>query len=95
MRIAHAGRGEVIATLGGVERRLCLTLGALAELEAAFGVTGTEAVAARLSQLSPSNLPVLLGALLRGAGEAVEGLDQICAAEALPAVMLCFKAALS
>ena len=30
-------RGEIEAEIGGVRRRLVLTLGALAELEAAFG----------------------------------------------------------
>ena len=33
---ANRRRGEIAATLDGRERRLCLTLGALAELEMAF-----------------------------------------------------------
>ena len=44
-------RGEVRATLGGAERRLCLTLGALAEIETELGVAGVEALAARLRAL--------------------------------------------
>ncbi len=33
---ANGMRGEVIASLGGEPRRLCLTLGALAEIETAL-----------------------------------------------------------
>lgn len=59
-------RGEVRATLGGTERRLCLTLGALAEIETGLGVAGVEALAARLRALSAADLSVVLAALLRG-----------------------------
>ena len=48
-------RGEVRATLGGAERRLCLTLGALAEIETGLGVAGVEALAARLRALSAAD----------------------------------------
>jgi hypothetical protein len=66
---ANGARGEVIATLAGAERRLCLTLGALAELETAFGVTGWAALSARIRALSPTDLMAMLAALLRGGGE--------------------------
>ena len=33
-------RGEAVAVLAGEERRLCLTLGALAEIETALGCQG-------------------------------------------------------
>ena len=36
--IINRHRGEVLARLDGRDYRLCLTLGALAELEAAFAV---------------------------------------------------------
>ncbi|MBN9069768.1 MAG: gene transfer agent family protein, partial [Rhizobiales bacterium] len=42
-------RGEVAATLDGRERRLCLTLGALAELEAAFEAEDLGALVERFS----------------------------------------------
>ena len=35
--MANRHRGEIEAEIGGAKRRLVLTLGALAELEAAFG----------------------------------------------------------
>ncbi len=69
MSYANSARGEVIATLAGAERRLCLTLGALAELETAFGVTGWEALSERIRALSPRDLLAVLAALLRGGGE--------------------------
>ena len=55
--------------LAGTERRLCLTLGALAEIETALGVSGLEALAARMRALSAADLMAVLAALLRGGGE--------------------------
>jgi|SRR5947199_2998025 hypothetical protein len=40
-------RGEIEAEIGGTRRRLVLTLGALAELEAAFGADDLTALAER------------------------------------------------
>lgn len=62
-------RGEVTVTLAGAPRRLCLTLGALAEIETALEVEGVEALAARLRRLSAKDLTAVLAALLRGGGE--------------------------
>ncbi len=62
-------RGEVRVRLAGAERKLCLTLGALAEMETALGVSGVEALAERLRGLSARDLMVVLAALLRGGGE--------------------------
>lgn len=62
-------RGEVAATLAGGERRLCLTLGALAEMESALDCDGLTALAERMRTLSARNLAVVLAALLRGGGE--------------------------
>ena len=67
---ANGVRGEVVARLAGVERRLCLTLGALAEMETVLGVSGIEALAERLRGLSARDLMGVLAALLRGGGEA-------------------------
>jgi len=55
--------------IGGVPRRLCLTLGALAEIETAFDVSGLEALGERLGRLGAADLEVVLRALLRGGGE--------------------------
>ena len=62
-------RGEARARLAGEERTLCLTLGALAEIETALGVTGLAGLAERMRALSARDLTVLLAALLRGGGE--------------------------
>lgn len=66
-------RGEIEAVLGGRRRTLVLTLGALAELEAAFGAGDLVALAERFGsgRLSARDLIRILGAGLRGAGEAV------------------------
>jgi hypothetical protein len=56
-----------------MRRRLVLTLGALAELEAAFGADDLVALAERFGsgRLASRDLARIIGAGLRGAGEAV------------------------
>lgn len=66
----NAVRGEAVAVLAGAERKLCLTLGALAEIETGLGVSGVTALAERMRVLSAADLLVVLAALLRGGGEA-------------------------
>ena len=66
---ANGARGEVVAVLAGVERRLCLTLGALAEIETGLGLEGLAGLADRMRALSARDLTVVLVALLRGGGE--------------------------
>jgi hypothetical protein len=65
----NAARGEALATVAGEPRRLCLTLGGLAELEGAWGLHGWEPLAERLRALSPGDVQTVLAALLRGGGE--------------------------
>jgi hypothetical protein len=62
-------RGEAAAWLAGAERTLCLTLGALAEIETALGVKGFGELAERMRALSAADLLAVLAALLRGGGE--------------------------
>jgi len=66
---ANGGRGEVVAVLAGAERRLCLTLGALAEIETGLGLDGLSGLAERMRALSARDLTAVLAALLRGGGE--------------------------
>jgi hypothetical protein len=66
---ANGARGEVLAVLAGTERRLCLTLGALAEIETGLGLEGLSGLAERMRALSARDLTVVLAALLRGGGE--------------------------
>ena len=63
-------RGEIEARLDGAPYRLCLTLGALAELEHAFGDTDMLALAERFQtgRLSARDALRIIGAGLRGAG---------------------------
>lgn len=70
-------RGEIEAEIGGKMRRLVLTLGALAELEAAFGVDDLVALAERFGtgRLKSRDLIRIIAAGLRGAGEAVHDED--------------------
>lgn len=70
---ANRRRGEISATIDGREWRLCLTLGALAELEAAFGVDDLSQLADRFTggRLAARDIIAIVAAGLRGAGSAV------------------------
>lgn len=71
--MANRHRGEIEAEIGGARRRLVLTLGALAELEDAFGADDIVALTERFSagRLKARDLMRIIGAGLRGAGEKV------------------------
>src|SRR3954462_9725464 len=66
-------RGEIEGDIGGSRRRLVLTLGALAELESAFGAEDLVALAERFGsgRLRTHDLICVIAAGLRGAGDAV------------------------
>ena len=75
--MANRHRGEIDAEIGGVRRRLVLTLGALAELESAFGASDLVALAERFgAPLGARDLVRIIGAGLRGAGEDI-GDDEV------------------
>ena len=67
-------RGEVGALIDGRPHTLCLTLGALAELEDAFGLDDLGALAARFGEGRVSSRDILnvVRAGLRGGGHAVD-----------------------
>src|SRR3954464_10624885 len=73
-------RGEIAACLGGRTRTLVLTLGALAELESAFGAGDLVALAERFGsgRLSARDLVRIIGAGVRGAGGDISG-DEVAA----------------
>jgi hypothetical protein len=77
MSHANARRGEIVAELDGTRHKLCLTLGALAELESAFAAEDLSALVARFStgKLSSRDMARVIGAGLRGAGAAVADED--------------------
>ena len=72
-------RGEIEGTLDGKAYTLCLTLGALASLEAAFGDDNMLALAERFEsgRLSARDCVRIIGAGLRGAGHDIA--DEIVA----------------
>jgi len=71
--MANALRGEIAAVIGGEERVLCLTLGALAELEARLGAGDLVGLSERFAagRVSARDLLGILGAGLRGGGNAL------------------------
>ncbi|KKB12500.1 transfer Agent [Devosia geojensis] len=66
-------RGEISAVIGGEEKTLCLTLGALAELEARLEAGDLSGLAERFAggRISARDLTAILGAGLRGAGNSI------------------------
>ncbi|MFT0890917.1 gene transfer agent family protein [Pseudochelatococcus sp. G4_1912] len=83
--MANRRRGEIEAVLGGEKYTLVLTLGALAELESAFGVADLAALGERLSlgKLSARDIICILQAGLAGAGADVD-VARLPVAAALP-----------
>ncbi len=68
--MANPHRGEITALLADREWTLCLTLGALAELEAAYGDDDLIALAERFEtgRLASSDMIRIIAAGFRGAG---------------------------
>ncbi|MFB9951343.1 gene transfer agent family protein [Rhizobium puerariae] len=67
---ANRRRGEVEAVIDGERRILCLTLGALAELETAFAAGDLNGLAERFAsgRLKAADMIRVIGAGLRGGG---------------------------
>lgn len=70
MNMANIHRGEIDATIDGKKLVLCLTLGALAELENSLQADDLLALGERFAsgKVSARHLIIILGAGLRGAG---------------------------
>ncbi|MFG1427613.1 gene transfer agent family protein [Roseixanthobacter glucoisosaccharinicivorans] len=79
----NAHRGEIEAVLDGRPRTLVLTLGALAELEQAFGAGDLVALAERFEhgRLTARDAARIIASGLRGAGENVSD-DEVAAMRA-------------
>ena len=71
---ANRRRGEVPLSLASGRYTLCFTLGALAELEDAFGLGDVAALGERFAdgRLAARDLIALLGAALRGGGHSLD-----------------------
>jgi hypothetical protein len=92
----NRARGEVALSIGGKTHTLCLTLGALAQIEALF--EADEALGERLKRLNARDLLTVLAILLRGGGSCLSE-DEVRASnltldDAARAVAACFEAAL-
>ena len=74
---ANARRGEISAEFDGKLYRLCLTLGALAELEHAFGAGDLNALAERFGtgRLSAKDMMEIIAAGMRGGGADIEAAE--------------------
>lgn len=90
--MTNGARGEISVVLAGAERRLCLTLGALAEIETGLGLQGLAGLGERMRALSARDLKVVLAALLRGGGEDAGTASDAGPAEAARAVAQALEA---
>jgi hypothetical protein len=75
--VTNHRRGEIEAEIDGRRFTLCLTLGALAELESGLGVNDLVALAERFEsrRLSARDILRIIGCGLRGAGHALSDDD--------------------
>ena len=75
--MANRHRGEIEACLNGKTYKLCLTLGALAELESAFGDDDMLALAERFGsgRISANDAMRVIAAGLRGGGHKIANED--------------------
>ncbi|MDB5555186.1 MAG: hypothetical protein JWL86_5170 [Rhizobium sp.] len=74
---ANRVRGEIEAVINGERRILCMTLGALAELETAFGVDNIGDLATCFSggRIGTRDVMAIIVAGLRGGGNVIEDGD--------------------
>ena len=75
--MANPQRGEIEAVIGCERRVLCLTLGALAELEARLGAGDLVGLSERFGsgRVTARDLTAIIGAGLRGGGNAISDDD--------------------
>lgn len=81
--MANAARGEVLLSIDGKPRTLCLTLGALAELETTLGLSSMSDLGERLAALTANDLMLVLAALTAGGGEPMTS-DELASAKISP-----------
>jgi len=87
-------RGEVLLEAGGEQYVLCLTLGALAEIETLTGVSDLSEIGPKLAGLNAGGMLDLLSILLRAGGNTVDARQlSITPARAARAIAQAFEAA--
>lgn len=96
-QVFNPARGEVALSLGPHRVTLCLTLGALAELEGALACDLLAALQSRLAQLRSAELLTVLEILVRAGGGVPAGcvLRSVHPGDAARAVAEAFRAALA
>ena len=67
--IVNEKRGELAIEIDGIHRKLCLTLGALAELETAFAAQNLNDLGQKMGNLGAQEILIVLLILLKGGGE--------------------------
>jgi Phage tail tube protein, GTA-gp10 len=68
MSMINRARGETGLSINGKTHALCLTLGALAQIETALETASLDDLSARLRQLRAADVLMVLEALLMGGG---------------------------
>jgi hypothetical protein len=87
-------RGETVLEAGGERYTLCLTLGALAEIEALTGAQDLAGIGPKLATLNANGMLDLLSILLRAGGNRIDARTlAITPAEAARAIARTFEAA--
>jgi hypothetical protein len=71
----NRARGEVPLVIEGERHQLCLTIGALAEIEESLGLASLGDLEARLKSPSMKDVIAILAALLRGGGHDLDELE--------------------
>ena len=70
--IINQKRGEVAIEINGKAQKLCLTLGALAELETTFAAQRLQDLGQKMGNLGAQEILIVLMILLKGGGELFE-----------------------
>ena len=70
--MANRARGEYAIEIEDRPYTLCLTLGALAEIEDKLGIETADQMGERLARVGFRDMLVILGALLRGGGHEID-----------------------
>lgn len=93
--MANHARGEAELQAGGKAYRLCLTLGALAEIEDGLALNDLSEIETRLKHLRAADLAIVLAALLRGGGHDISPVEALRLPADLPAIVKAITAAFS
>lgn len=72
MALLNQARGECAININGKPQKLCLTLGALAQLETAFAARDLSELGSKLQNLAAKDILVILAILLNAGGNPFE-----------------------